>query len=78
VVLNGLHKLQAMGIHALEGQRSPQYLPKLLIEYSLSEKHSRPELASAMRKLMTDGKLTKGAVGRNANRTEKHGLLVAE
>ena len=78
LVVEGLQKLTAMGINALEGQRSPQYLPKLLIEYSLAEKFSRPELASAMRKLMTDGKLTKGAVGRNANRTEKHGLLLAE
>jgi RecA-family ATPase len=77
VIIDGLQKLHAMGISALEGQRSPQYLPKLLIEYSMAEKFSKPDLASAMRRLMVDGKLTKGAVGKNANRSDKQGLVVA-
>lgn len=76
IIVEAIHKLAAMGISASEGQRSPQYLPRLIMEYKLGNGHSKPELASAMRSLMTTGKLVKQVVGKNANRTEKHGLAV--
>ena len=78
LVVEAIRKLESMGIHATEGQRSPQYLPRLIIEYKLGNGHSKPELATAMRKLMTDGKLTKTIVGKNANRSDKLGLSVAD
>lgn len=78
IVLEALTKLQGMGIYASEGTRSPQYLPRLITEYKLGNGHTKPELASAMRKLMTDGKLTKTVVGQYGNRTEKVGLSIAD
>ena len=77
VVIEAIQKLSGMGIHAAEGQRSPQYLPKLILEYKLGNGQTKPELATAMRKLLTDGKITKSIVGKNANRTPKEGLVIA-
>lgn len=78
IVLEAIQKLASMGIHANEGSRSPQYLPRLIMEYKLGNGQTRPDLASAMRKLLTDGKLTKAPVGRNANRTIREGLVIAQ
>ena len=77
IVLDGLRKLTAMDVQALEGQRSPQYLPKLLVEFKLADGRSRSELATAVRSLMLEGKLVRAVVGKNANRTPKHGLVAA-
>lgn len=77
VVLDAIQKLADMGIHAAEGQRSPQYLPKLILEYKLCNGQTKPELAGAMRKLLTDGKIIKSVVGKNTNRTPKEGLTIA-
>lgn len=78
IVLEAIPKLLAMGLHGNEGGRSPNYLPKLIMEYKLGNGQSKPEISSAMRKLMTDGKLTKSVVGLNANRTERFGLVIAQ
>jgi hypothetical protein len=78
IVIEAVTKLGVMGIYASEGTRSPQYLPKLIAEYKLGNGHSKPEIAQAMRKLMTDGKLTKSSVGKYSNRTDKTGLCVVE
>lgn len=78
VVLEAIQKLNSMGIYANEGQRSPLYLPKLILEYKLGNGQSKPDLASAMRKLLTDGKLTKSIVGKNANRSPREGLTIAQ
>lgn len=78
IVIEALQKLSSMGIYANEGQRSPQYLPKLIMEYKLGNGQSKPDLAQAMRRLLTDGKLTKTVVGKNANRTPRQGLTIAQ
>lgn len=78
VVLEAIQKLSSMGIFANEGTRSPQYLPKLIMDYKLGNGQTKPDLASAMRKLLTDGKLTKSIVGKNANRTDREGLVIAQ
>lgn len=77
IVLEALQRLLGMGIVSTEGQRSPQYLPKLIMEYKLGNGQTKPDLAQAMRKLLTDGKLTKTVVGRNANRSDRLGLRLA-
>lgn len=77
ILLDGLRKLTAMNVQALEGQRSPQYLPKLLIEYKLADGRSKSDLATALRQLMLDGKLIKAVVGKGANRSPKHGLVIS-
>lgn len=78
IVLEAIQKLTSMGIYANEGTRSPQYLPKLIMDYKLGNGQTKPDLASAMRKLLTDGKLTKSVVGKNANRTPREGLTIAQ
>ena len=78
IVLDAVRKFQSLGMTVSEGTRSAQYLPRLIGEYKYGNGHSKPEIASAMRKLLTDGKLTKSVVGKNANRTEKYGLVVAD
>ncbi len=77
IIFESIRKLETMSISVSEGARSPQYLPKLIIDYKLGNGHSKPELASAMRKLLTEGKLTKQVVGKNSNRTAKQGLAIA-
>jgi hypothetical protein len=76
VVVEALKKLTEMGIVATEGQRSPQYLPRLIMEYKLGNGQTRPELASAMRRLLTDGKLAKAEVGQYSNRSPRLGLVL--
>ena len=78
IVLEAIQKLASMGIYANEGTRSPQYLPNLIAQFKLGNGQTKPDLASAMRKLLTDGKLTKAIVGKNANRTPKEGLVIAQ
>lgn len=77
-VIEGLRALAAKSIRATEGTSSPDYLPRLLIEYGLANGHTKPELAGATRRLRLAGKLESGIVGRYPNRTTKTGLVVAE
>ena len=78
-VLDGLKRLQEMGLQPSEGATTSRYLPRLLIEYKLGEGRSKSELAGAMRRLMLDAKLVKSVVGRYAgNRSQMFGLTVAE
>ena len=78
IVLDGLRKLQAMHLDAAEGSKSGQYLPKLLLEYNLSDGRTRQELASAMRRLMSDNRLVKTVIGKSANRSPKYGLTIPD
>lgn len=75
VILTGLQKLATVGVHGTDGKRSPSFLPKVLIEYSLSEGLPSHELASAMRSLMMEGKLSRQQVGKTQNRTAIMGLV---
>lgn len=75
VVLAGLAKLTSMGLVTSDGQRSSQYLPKLLAEYKLDEGLTKRDLASAMRDLMIEGKLKRDVVGQRSNRTPMNGLV---
>lgn len=78
IVLQGLRKLHSMQVDAAEGTRSPQYLPKLLVEYTLSDGRSRQELGSAMRRLMADGRISKAVIGKNANRSDRYALHIKD
>lgn len=77
-VLAGLARLAGMGIAATDGQRSGQYLPRLLIEYKIDDGLNKRELGVAMRDLMLGGKIVSGKVGKRANRAPLYGLIVAD
>lgn len=74
VVLTALARLHTMDVLATESTASPQFLPKLIVQYKLTEGFSRPELAAAMRQLMLDGKIFRAEMGMYSNRTPRFGL----
>lgn len=78
VVLEGMHKLAAMGLRMTEGGNSPHFLPRQLLEYKLAEGRNKAELAAAMRRLMMADKIKRATVGHYANRSPMQGLVVAE
>ena len=68
VILAGLGKLSAMGLYPSGGQKSPNFLPKLIIEYKLDEGLLSRDLASSMRDLMTEGRLKMETIGKTKSR----------
>ena len=76
VVLTGLTKLSAMGLYPSGGQKSPNFLPKLLAEYKLDDGLSGRDLASAMRELMTSCVLKMETIGNAKNRNAIRVLVV--
>ena len=74
-VLLGLAKLTSMGVHATDGRRSPNFLPKLLAEYKLDDTLQSNELTAAVRSMMVEGKLKRAAVGKSQNRNTIMGLI---
>jgi hypothetical protein len=76
VVIEAARRLHELGLRMTDGSTSPQFLPKLILDYKLGEGCSKKELADAMREAMLDGALTRGVVGAYSNRSPMHGLLV--
>ena len=76
VVLDGLQKLATMGVHGTDGKRSPNFLPKLLDEYKLSEGIPSRDLTAAMRSLMVSNRLKRSTVGKSQNRNAITGLVI--
>lgn len=75
-IIEGIETLAHRGIHASDGQRSAQYLPKLLTEYKLAQGLQKHDLAAAMRALILDGRIARQEVGRRPNRTPLIGLVL--
>jgi hypothetical protein len=65
-----------MGKIPTDGSTSPDYLPKLILEFKLQENMTKRDLTTAMRSLMLNGKLKKQVAGTYANRSPKMGLVV--
>ena len=78
LVLDAIHKLQAMGIYGNEAQRSPQFLPKLIMDFNLGNGQTKPDITSAMRRLMSEGRIVKTSVGKNANRSDRIGFIIPD
>jgi hypothetical protein len=76
-VFAALAKLSSMGVVASDGRRSPQYLPKIMLEYKMDEGLNQRELTTAMRAMMVDGKIKRAEVGKYQNRTPLFGLVAA-
>jgi hypothetical protein len=74
-VIEGLRRLGAMGLDATDAQGTQRYLPAMLVSYKLAEGCTKSELADAMRRLMTEGRLRRAAVGKYSNRAERMGLV---
>jgi RecA-family ATPase len=74
VILDALHKLGDMGQMPNDGTTSPNFLPKLTLDYKLNEGLTKRELADAMRRQMKDGKLRRAEIGSYPNRAPRYGL----
>jgi hypothetical protein len=77
IVLKGLPRIGTMGLHSSNAPTSTNYLPKQLMAHKLNEDHTLSELAGAMRRLMTAGRLKMGVVGKRQNRMDREGLVIA-
>jgi hypothetical protein len=75
-ILEAIPKIIEMGLHSSDGQRSPNFLPKMMAEYKIDNGLQSRELTAAMRQLMTEGKLKRDTVGRSNNRNAIKGLIV--
>lgn len=77
IIIDGLQKLAAMGIHGTDGTRSPNFLPKLLVEYKLDEGVQSRVLTSVMRSLMVGGRIKRAKVGSTNNRNAITALSIS-
>lgn len=75
-ILAAIPKIAAMGLHVSDGQRSPNFLPKMMLEYKLANGLERRDLTVAMRDMMLEGKLKRETVGKSANRNAVKGLII--
>jgi len=69
-------KLTQVGIFATDGPTSPDYLPKQIMAKGFAQQHTRKELTQAMNRLMGEGRLKRGVVGKYSNRNPRFGLVV--
>ena len=77
-VLRAVRALAMRGIYGNPGTRSGEYLPRLAKQYDLLDRMSEKAFATAMRKLILDGRLVSAEVGRYPNRSPKLGLKTAD
>lgn len=77
LILDAISRLAGMDIFATESSASPQFLPKLILNYKLAEGFTRPELTTAMRAQMLAGRVVRAQIGQYSNRTPRFGLKVS-
>jgi RecA-family ATPase len=78
VTVEAFRKLIGMGQAPSDGASSPNNLPKLVMDYKLSEGLTRREITDAMRRLMTEGRFKRQQIGVYANRSPRYGLTEAQ
>jgi hypothetical protein len=76
VLLAAARRLTEMGVRFTDAANSPQFLPRVVLDYKLAEGATKRELADAMRTAMLDGRLVRGEVGKYENRAPMFGLKV--
>lgn len=75
VVLRAVDKLAQMGQHGVAGRSSPNYLPRLIAAYRLSEQLTERDIRSAVVELQKSSVLVMGEVGKYPNRTPRMALV---
>jgi hypothetical protein len=69
--------LDAQGVSTSDGRKSPQFLPKVMVERKLATRSQIPALTDALYRLQAAGRVAHTKVGTYSNRTPKMGLGVA-
>lgn len=77
VAMGALRKLIGMGKSPTDGATSPEYLPKLVMEFKLNDGLTRKDITAAMRELMVAGTIKRTIVGEYGNRMPRYGLVEA-
>jgi hypothetical protein len=77
VVMRAMDRLIGLGKQPTDGQTSPNFLPRLILDFKLNEGVTKRELTNAMRELMLGHQLRRQVIGQHSNRTPKHGLVKA-
>jgi RecA-family ATPase len=76
VVLESLPKLISLGKRPIDTYNSPEYLPKLILEFKLAEGLTKKELKDAMNELMVSGKIRRmPAVWKYSHGAPRDGLV---
>jgi hypothetical protein len=76
IVIDAFQRLNGMGQQPTDGETSPNFLPKLIVQFNLAEGRTKRDLTQAMRRLQSDGKLKRAEVGKYANRNPRFGLTL--
>ena len=75
-VLAGIQRLATLGLHASEGTRAQNFLPKLLTEYKLDDGIPSRELTAAMRSLLLEERIKRAPITKDKSRHPVMGLVV--
>jgi len=79
ILIAAFRKLSGeMGQQPTDGESSPNYLPKLVLQFGLGQGLTKRDLAKAMRGLMVAGDFQRKAIGQYANRTPRFGLVLSD
>jgi hypothetical protein len=77
IVLDAFARLSnGLAQQPTDGESSPNFLPKLILQFGLAEGRQKRDLSKAMRRLMTDGRLVRETIGHYGNRTPRYGLVL--
>lgn len=76
VLIDGLKRLTEKGVRTTDGKTSPQYLPRVLVDYELNDGLAIRDLGDAMRQAVMSGRIERGVIGKYENRTPMYGLKV--
>lgn len=75
VCLAGFRSLLGMGLQPSDKPSASDYLPRQIVAKGLAAGYTTDQLKRAMNRLMREGQLARGEVGKYANRSPKMGLV---
>lgn len=75
-IVASIQTLASRGIRVAEGQRSPNFLPRLMADYKLDDGIPQRELTNEMRSMLIAGEIEKIQVGKDGNRNPIFSLSV--
>jgi RecA-family ATPase len=78
VVRAAVRQLTQIGQYGNSSKSTPAYLPKLAKRFNLLGRLSEKRFEAAMTTLMLRQELKSAVIGRYSNRTDRHGLVLAE
>lgn len=78
VVLEALEALVGQGVSTSDEKRSPQFLPRVMVDRKLATRAQLGAITDALYRLQKTGRVARIQIGQYANRTPRMGLGVAK